>query len=259
MHAVDTELVAAQFSNAAETYDTWAEPQKIVASKLAAFLPKEANRIVDIGCGTGLVALELRKHYPQAQITGVDPAVGMIAHCEKRFANDKNSKWVVATAEIFCKPSSFDLMVSSNSFHWVSDMRKALANIKKSLVPSGHFVVAASLSGTLKELYESYLAAIGTHICYANLLTGDEYASLFLEAGLSIKAFSVEDLQVCAQSPMDVINFLRGVGGAAPGISAKTPLTDEQLQTLIDYYASHFAIEGGVSVTYQYLYARVEA
>ena len=40
--------------------------------------------IVDVGCGTGALTLELAKQYPQAkQIIGVDSSTGMISKAQQ--------------------------------------------------------------------------------------------------------------------------------------------------------------------------------
>ncbi len=40
--------------------------------------------IVDVGTGTGVLAFEARRRWPQARITGVDPSLGMLSMAARR-------------------------------------------------------------------------------------------------------------------------------------------------------------------------------
>ncbi len=251
---IDTQVVAERFSKAARTYDAWAEPQRRVANRLCSFLPQRATRIADLGCGTGIMSSLLREKYPTAYITGVDPAAGMIDEYLTRFANDEKTFGIVASAEEFCETAHFDLVVSTNSFQWFRNKKLALANIKQSLTSSGQFLVATPLSRTLMELYESYLSATGTPIRYAELFTENDYASLFLDAGLTTKRSVVEEFQMTVPTPMDIIRFIQEIGGAPTKLRKESLIHNEQMHKLVEYYTQHFSLPDGVCVTYQYLY-----
>lgn len=72
-----------RFSAAAHQYGQHAHVQKQVADALlnafndfaGAFVPK---RLVDVGCGTGFVTESLLSRYPEALVTGIDLAPGML-------------------------------------------------------------------------------------------------------------------------------------------------------------------------------------
>ncbi len=250
---MNTKEVAHQFSNAARTYDAWAKPQTRVAKSLCSFLPQHAEQIVDLGCGTGIMTHFLRERFPTASIIGVDPAEGMVEQYLLRFSNDSSISGIVASAEAFCANVQCDLIVSTNSFHWFSNKKKALANITQSLSPSGVFVIATPLERTLWELYASYFAATGAQIQYAELLTEADHAALFAQAGLCQKTQLVEEFQVESPEPQDIFDFLRNIGGAPPQIN-DAALHSDQKGRLIEYYRTHFSTSHGVRATYHYLY-----
>lgn len=251
---MNTELIAEQFSKASSTYDSWATPQTTVAKRMCSFLPQRATQILDVGCGTGIMAQLLKDAYPTAYLTCVDPAPGMIQQCSSRFAHDTNTSCIISSAEEFCSPHRFDLVVSTNSFHWFSDKRKALANIHRSLTSSGVFLIATPLRRTLLELYESCLNATGNSIHCIDLFSEEEHTSVFLEYGLRSKTIIVEEFQQTVSSPLDIIHLLQAIGGAPPLLRHDSLLPKEQMQQLEDYYTNHFSVPGGVRVTYQFLY-----
>lgn len=251
---IDTDVIAQRFSNAAHTYDAWALPQTLVAKKLCTLLPDEATSVLDIGCGTGLMTDLVRKRYPAAQITGIDPAVKMIEHCKKRFSDDEKTAFIINSAENFSSLSSFDLVVATCSMHWFSDKRKALGNIRSSLMPGGSLAVAIPIEGSLPELCESYHAATGTQMPGLKLLSSDEYLTLFSQTGFDLDEVIVEEVRMKVPDSMYVLNSLRRIGGAPQGLSDDSPIPQKQLQKLLDFYNEHFSMDGGVDFTYQFFF-----
>ena len=80
--------VAARFSAAAPTYDASAVIQCAVAERLGAMLAgnETVDRILEIGCGTGLLTTCLCRLFPGARIDALDMAAGMVAQCRARLA-----------------------------------------------------------------------------------------------------------------------------------------------------------------------------
>ena len=80
-----------------------------------------AQRIHDVGCGTGALLRTLADRLPAAiELVGVDPAAGMIAAARSAPALDPRIHFGAAAAERLPHPdASFDLVVSVTSFdHW---------------------------------------------------------------------------------------------------------------------------------------------
>lgn len=93
-----------------EKYATWAEKFRIgyiyFAKKLKSSL--NAKKILDVGCGSGILGNELSKIFQDAEIVGIDKNVEMC----------KMSRAIVADANLLpFKDGSFDLVIFSFSLH----------------------------------------------------------------------------------------------------------------------------------------------
>lgn len=108
------------------------------------------SRILDVGCGTGLLLRELARRQPgAAALTGIDAAAGMIEQARAK-ASDPRLTFVQAAAErLPFSDEAFDLVISTTSFdHW-ADQRAGLAECHRVLVPRGYFVLTDLCSSWL--------------------------------------------------------------------------------------------------------------
>jgi SAM-dependent methyltransferase len=106
------------------------------------FLPAglAPRAILDLGCGTGRLLRKAALRWPGARLVGIDPAEGMIAQARQR---TPGAAFHLSTAETLSLPeSSFDLALSTVSFHHWFDQALALRQVAKVLRPGGYFVLA---------------------------------------------------------------------------------------------------------------------
>ena len=117
---------------------------------LALTVAPAAQRILDVGCGTGYLLRQLDGHCPDAvELTGVDPARAMIATA-RAAATGERLRWLEGTAEDLPFPEgSFDLVVSTTSFdHW-ADQQAGLRECARVLAPGGWLVLTDLFSAWL--------------------------------------------------------------------------------------------------------------
>jgi ubiquinone/menaquinone biosynthesis C-methylase UbiE len=111
--------------------------------KLARLQPGE--RVLDVGCGTGTLAIAAKKHVgPSGTVTGVDPAAEMI---ERAIAKARRSGADVAfrTAAAEDLPyanGTFDVVLSSLMLHHLpSEIRRAgVKEMRRVLKPGGRLL-----------------------------------------------------------------------------------------------------------------------
>jgi ubiquinone/menaquinone biosynthesis C-methylase UbiE len=100
-----------------------------------------SDRILDLGCGTGIVARKLRERLGGAvRITGVDASPDMIA-AARSLAPEL--EWREANAMALPFPdASFDLVVAQQMLQFVPDPLAALREVRRVLAPGGRLVAA---------------------------------------------------------------------------------------------------------------------
>ena len=104
------------------------------------------GRLIDVGCGPGIVALSLADLF--REVVGVDPDSGMIDEAGREAAlagvADK-TRWVRARAEeLPAGLGTFTVATFAQSFHWM-DRELVAATIKDMLRPGGALVHIADL------------------------------------------------------------------------------------------------------------------
>ena len=143
--------VAHAFSRAAPRYDELASAQRQIAQRLWDSLPHNASKILDMGCGTGYWTQQLAERYPQARLTGLDIAPGMLEQARQR--HGERIRWQPgdAAALPFGK-QTFDLIFSNLAVQWCRDIGTVMDELYRVLTAGGQAHITTLLPGTLEEV-----------------------------------------------------------------------------------------------------------
>jgi ubiquinone/menaquinone biosynthesis C-methylase UbiE len=108
--------------------------------------------VLDLGCGTGQLLRRAVVTFPDAELVGVDASSGMIQAAQSAVPPRKNVRFLQAFAEALPLPDgSFDLAVTTASFHHWADQSRGLAEVHRVLRSGGVFVLADILgTGVLR-------------------------------------------------------------------------------------------------------------
>lgn len=133
-------------------FDLWARvydaraPQKLTYgpvhdSVCAALAQRRTPRdVLDVGCGTGILATRLSAVYPGTAVTGVDLSPGMLAQARRRSGT---VTWVEADAAALpFADDAFDALCCTESFHWYPDQIAALVEFRRVLRNDGTLYLA---------------------------------------------------------------------------------------------------------------------
>jgi SAM-dependent methyltransferase len=107
---------------------------------VAALRGLQPRRILDVGCGTGLLTARLRRAFGEASVVGCDFSHGMLVHAR---AHDGSIAWLQGDAcRLPVRDGAADVVVTTEAFHWFPDQPAALAEFFRVLVPGGHVLLA---------------------------------------------------------------------------------------------------------------------
>ena len=97
-----------------------------------------AGRVIDVGCGTGILTDRLAREAGADLVCGCDFSMGMLDHARRR----RPGPWMQADAQhLPLASASVDAVVSTESFHWFPDPDAALAEFHRVLAPGGRLLV----------------------------------------------------------------------------------------------------------------------
>ena len=100
-------------------------------------LPRERNGVLDVGCGAGLLSLELSRHF--RSVVALDISEPMLAIARNR-RSAPNIDYRLCDADDFSAEPVFDAIVSHTMFHHLPNLPSTLARLKRMLVPKGRLI-----------------------------------------------------------------------------------------------------------------------
>ncbi|MEO8701437.1 MAG: methyltransferase domain-containing protein [Kofleriaceae bacterium] len=145
-----------------------------------------SDRILDLGCGTGIVARILRERLGgAARLTGLDPNPPMLAKA-RGIAPD--IEWIEGNAMALpFADHSFEVVLAQQVLQFVPDRSVAVRELRRALVSGGRIVASTWRSRREQPLFEALGQVAEAHLGPANdkrfSLDGDELRALLEEAG----------------------------------------------------------------------------
>ncbi|MFD0987682.1 methyltransferase [Methyloligella solikamskensis] len=196
--------IAESFGARADSYERHAALQRMVAERLASQLPDlKRPRVLELGCGTGLLTRHLLDTYPDGDFLITDLSPEMIATAEGNLNPPKTAKLTfdvmdAARVENVCR---FDLITTSMSLHWLADPAAALTRLRERLNPGGALLYSALGS----ECFAEWRAALAS-----------EGVRNGIVAIAPLPGCQDEETLVMEESGLAFLQRLRAIGGLTP-------------------------------------------
>lgn len=242
--------IGAAFGAAADHYEANAGVQRSVAIHLAAMAAREKlsndARILEIGCGTGLLTREIRSNWPEAALIATDLAPAMLE--TKGLAGIATQLLPMdGEAPPFDGPW-FDLILSSLAFQWFTDLPAALARLHDLLRPGASLYFAtmgAESFASWRTAYESCGEAAGI-APYPTLAQLQAMLSPYADAFVCDEHHEIPERGGAA-----LIRHFRGLGAQVPREDYR-PLNAPAMRRVIRAFDA-----AGGRTSYHVLYGRI--
>ena len=153
------------------------------------------GRVLDVGCGSGWASRLLAEKASQGRVVGIDISDEMIRLAAETSNDVSNLTFRVASAEALpFADGEFTHAFSMESLYYYADMSRALAEIRRVLVPVGLFITVVDLYRENKASHQ-WVEQLQVPV---HLLSTDQYRSLFQQAGFD----EVQDERILDPAPV---------------------------------------------------------
>src|SRR5437867_4970580 len=120
------------------------DEQRNLMLGLIPFGRQEALRVLDLGCGPGLMAARLLTEFPRSELTVFDLTAEMIEACRVRLGQHDRIRYLVGDFRSDDFGRGYDFVVASLSLHHLelSERLRFFKRVHDALKPGGYLVAA---------------------------------------------------------------------------------------------------------------------
>lgn len=233
-----------RFAKAVSTYETQATVQRTAADRLTDLLGRHlhtlAPRILEIGCGTGLLTRQITARFAPSEMVLNDICPEM----EVCFTNVPRTTFLPGDAQTLPWPGRFDVIVSSSAVQWFEDLGAFAKRCAAALPKEGLIAISGFGPKTLTEVRQ----LTGKGLTYPDF---DGFVRAFSEHFTPLEAEPLTCV-MRFESGWEVLRHLKETGVTATGAAREQLWTRRQLAQFVTDYNRHFATDDGqVTLTYE--------
>lgn len=171
------------FNKAALQYDNACQLQSATGEKLIAMLKKHCtnhHRIVDAGCGTGIVTKELAAACIFKEFYAIDIADRLLDIAKEKLSPLGINIRLSDFDKLNHFNILFDIIFANLSLHWSTNLKQTLNSLRETLQKNGMLIFSIPLAGTFHEIEE--------YCSINNFLNYESAKNFILERGFNITA-----------------------------------------------------------------------
>lgn len=253
----DKRLARRAFEKAASSYDEAAVLQNEIGDRLIERLDlirMQPQKILDLGCGTGVFSKALLKRYKKADVVSMDLALPMLHQVKQRGGWFRKPRCVCGDAETLpFADDSFEFIFSNLMLQWCTDLESTLAELRRVLAPGGFLLFATFGPDTLMELRASWEAVDGyTHV--NSFVDLHDVGDSLVTTGWAEPVMDSERITVTYEELRGLMLDLKHIGAHNVTAGRQRALTGKRhLQQVTEAYEK-FRVDGRLPASYEVVY-----
>lgn len=240
-----------RFDRASQSYDFYADFQKIVLERLVSILPVEsADVVLDLGTGTGQALGVLSEQLAPTCMIALDLSPQMLAVASKRSFLLKNAYFVCADAEqLPIQDVSCDLVFSSLAIQWCLNPWGLFKELYRVTKPGGYVVFSTLSEGSMPEISQAWLGLDNEDHVH-QYMAPETLMDCIKSSGLNLSASLLSDIPMWFDTPESAIYSLKKVGASLIVSDSEKPMSPSKWKAFISEYEKQ-RHELGIPLSYQ--------
>jgi trans-aconitate 2-methyltransferase len=233
----------------ATTYDRVSAPQQRWAAEQLDRLHLSGDEVVlDAGCGSGKITLELIRRVPRGTVYAVDAAPSMVRHAQEA-VGDRATALCQDLTELSL-PEPVDVVFSNATFHWVPDHDALFAALARNMKPGARLLAQCGGKGNIDRfrvladevaLEEEPFAPYFTQwVRPWNYATAEETAERLERAGFDEISTWLEEKPTPLEDPRPFVSTVCLVRHLDP---LPPELRDRFIDTVLERYDRPFVLD----------------
>ena len=203
----------------------------------------EGGRVLEVGCGTGLLWVSAAPLLPHLHLTLTDLSAGMVEAASAAVADLPGVELAGARTcdaqDLPFEDHAFDVVVADHMLYHVPDPRRAAAEFARVLRPDGVLLAATNGPQHLDAVAEVSRAALGwSSLDFVDKRFGLSTGEEILSTAFGSVSWHLHPSTMICTDPADVLGFI----ASSPAGQDATPAQRVALEEVV---AARFAEEGG--------------
>jgi malonyl-CoA O-methyltransferase len=252
--------VRASRTRAAAGFDAAAVLQARVRDELLGrleVLRLQPRVVVDLGAGTGLAAIALKRRYPSGRVLALDLAPAMLLRARTRQTLWRRFDRVAADpAALPLRDASVDMVFSNLSLQWCNDPDRVLRDCQRVLRPGGVLHLTTLGPDTLVELRRAWQAADPGHVHVNRFIDMHDLGDALVRAGFAEPVLDVERYTLTYDDAQALMRDLQAIGASNANAGRARGLTGKAALARMRAAYEQFRREGRLPATYEVVFAQ---
>lgn len=240
--------IARTFGRKAAVYDRYATFQTGLIKRLVArlaHLDRPGGRWIDLGCGTGILALECRKAGISSRIVNIDFAFDPLCIAGEQHAATRLSVQADIDDLPF-KKELFDVAITASTLQWLADASNTLSRIATIVKSRGFLAFSVFVRGSFSELFSiqrQFGIPAPVH-CFEAV----DFVRKLEKAGFEQTDYETVQRTAYAPEAAMLIKCISAMGGTA---TTGNLLNRKELSEFCRTYENSFRTGDGIPLTYR--------